>query len=115
MCPSLHVGAQQQPGGTGFAERHPNTAGVHDSRAADHTVELHVPVPADDHRRTKGVEDRAQPIFLGSMVRRLLSSVCGMLAAARTTLPWAGTFTGCENLRCSRHTVGRGRAAFRVQ
>jgi hypothetical protein len=59
----LNVGAQQEPIGAGFPERHSDTAGVHDPSRADHPVELHVGVTANYCRYAESVENRHEAIL----------------------------------------------------
>jgi len=75
--PELNIGAEQQPIGAGFSERHADAACVHDSSHADHPVKLNVGMAADDHRDAESFEDGQEAVIgrevgkdLGIVARR---------------------------------------------
>ena len=54
----VNIGAEQQPIGTRFSERHADAARVHDSRRADHPIKLHVGMAADNDRCVQAFKKR---------------------------------------------------------
>src|ERR1035438_9727249 len=61
--PEFNARSQQEPVGAWFPKRHPHTACIHHSSASDHTVELHVGMPADHYRCVDSFEDRQEALF----------------------------------------------------
>jgi hypothetical protein len=62
-APEVNIGAEQQPIGTRFSERHADAARVHDSRRADHPIKLHVGMAADDQRGAEPFKDGPKAVI----------------------------------------------------
>ncbi len=61
----LNFRSKQKPICAGISERHADTAGVDDAKAADATVELHMGMAANHHICIRLREDRNELVFRG--------------------------------------------------